>query len=543
MSKWLPYGPFARDVEKTPMGFADLKTRYAQSEEVIVGDLPPGTDAVICRTAFGAVHQFEMSGGRAVAPGLPPGTHAFEAWSCDQLLEEELSTIDGAVGSPPVMAFATSFVPEKVEEVLSWLRALRCTLVQVYDWMERYSAPLPSSGDYYDPLRRRLSRSALEQLVEGIHQMGAVAQAYAPVAAADPAFAREHKEWALFRSDGAPQALGDLLHIMDPASEGWQQHWTQSYVGAAEVIGFDGFHLDTYGYPRRAFLQDGSAISMGTAYQVFVDNLRTAAPSVMLSFNQVNGVPGAFPLPVGHAFRYVEVWPPNDGWRHLESLLARSAGNSAARGVLALYPPVWSGERRSALRTVCFSEAVATSLGSGLLVFGDCVGALSGPYYPDFEKLQLGEAARVLEWHRFSLRCRDLFSSGEDTSWVNIGDENGAVQVSVREAPVRPEPTAGVVFARVVRSGTVTAISCLDLSGSPSGSWAQPTAGGIASEALVRLLVATPERCRAEVATLDAAGGRFQSVELEEVAHREGKAVELSLPLRRGWAVARVTEY
>ncbi|MGH9029533.1 MAG: glycoside hydrolase family 66 protein, partial [Acidimicrobiales bacterium] len=348
---------------------------------------------------------------------------------------------------------------------------------------------------------------------------------------------------SLFRSDVAPQTLGDLLDIMDPANPGWQEHWMQSYVGAAEAIGFDGFHLDTYGYPRRAFLHDGSARPMGIAYRTFVDKLRATAPSATLSFNQVNGVPGAFRIPTAPAFRYVEVWPPNDGWRHLEPLLARSAGESAARGVLALYPRVWKGERRSALRTVCLSEAVATSLGSGLLVFGDCVGVLSGPYYPDHEALQAGEVAHVLEWHRFALRCRDLFSSGEDTSWVDIGDENGAAQVIVKEAPVRPEPTAGVVFARVVRSGPVTAVSCLDLSGSENGSWAEPTASGTVTVALVRLLVAVPERCRAEVATLETADGRFRPAQLKEVAHREGKAVELSLPLRRGWAVARVTEH
>ncbi len=524
------------------MGFADLKTRYAPSEEVVIGDLPRGTESVVCRTAFGETHQLELREGRAFAAALPSGTHAFEAWSRDQLLEEELATIDDAAGSPPVMAFATSFVPESVDKVLSWLRALRCTVVQVYDWMERYSAPLPSTEDYVDPLGRRLSRAALERLVQGIREMGAVAHAYAPVVAADPAFALAHGEWALFRSDGAPQTLENLLHVMDPGSIGWQEHWAKSYVEAAEKIGFDGLHLDTYGYPRRAFLHDGSERSMGPAYQAFVKRVRSAAPSATLSFNQVNGVPSAFSLPPAPAFRYVEVWPPNDKWYHLESLLARSAGTGAARGVLAIYPPVWEGERRSALRTVCVTEAVATLLGSALLVFGDGEGALSRPYYPDHQQLRAGEAVRVLEWHRFALRCRDLFSRGEDTSWVDVGDENGALHVSVEGVPVRPEPCAGGVFVRVVRTGPVTAVSCLDLSGSTDGSWARETGAGAAREALVRLLVAAPERCRAEVAALDAARGRFQAAELRDVAHREGRAVELSLPLGRGWAVARVTE-
>ena len=51
-----------------------------------------------------------------------------------------------------------------------------------------------------------------------------------------------------------------------------------------------------------------------------------ARPLEVLSFNQVNGVPRGFEPPASPSFRYVEVWPPNDKWRHLEGLLQRSAG-------------------------------------------------------------------------------------------------------------------------------------------------------------------------------------------------------------------------
>ncbi len=37
--------------------------------------------------------------------------------------------------------FATSFEVENVPAVLAWLRALRCTVVQIYDWMASYTAP------------------------------------------------------------------------------------------------------------------------------------------------------------------------------------------------------------------------------------------------------------------------------------------------------------------------------------------------------------------------------------------------------------------
>ncbi len=87
--------------------------------------------------------------------------------------------------------------------------------------------------------------------------MGAVAQAYAPVCASDEEFAASHAEWLLYRNDGAPESLGTLLQIMDPASGEWQEHWIESYGRALDELGFDGLHLDTYGYPRAALNDRG----------------------------------------------------------------------------------------------------------------------------------------------------------------------------------------------------------------------------------------------------------------------------------------------
>ena len=527
------------------MGFSDLKTRYSTSEPVIVGDLPPGTASVVCRSAFGLTHPAHIEAGAAVATNLPVGTHALEAWTEDgKLLCEEFTTVSRRPGDDPVMGFATSFDPPRVDEVLSWLCALRCTVVQFYDWMQRYSAPLPGGGEYADPLGRPLARSALERLVSGVRDLGAVAQAYAPICAAEPAYGETHRDWLLFRNDGTPQRLGNLLQIMDPASTAWQEHWLASYGGAADAIGFDGFHLDTYGYPRAPLDAFGSPRVMDHAYGVFVERVHAALPSATLSFNQVNGVPSGIEIPSPSSFRYVEVWPPNDRWRHLEGLISRSAGRYPWEGgALALYPPVWGGgDRDGALHTVMLTEAVTTSLGAGLLVFGDDAGVLCDPYYPNHERLRKGETSTVLDWHRFALRCRDLFRHGEDTSWCDIGDPNGAVQIETSGGAVSPEPDAGTLFARVVRTGSTTAISCIDLSGSATGSWADPTAGGKPQEARIQALVTDPGRCRAEVGVLGLAGGRFREVKLTPVSHGEGEAVELSLPIAEGWSVARIDE-
>ena len=101
----------------------------------------------------------------------------------------------------------------------------------------------------------------------------------------------------------------------------------------------------------------------------------------------------------------------------------------------------------------------------------------------------------ALAWHRFALRLRDLFLDGEDTTWYDVGDENGAVSVEW-DGPVRPEPVGGAVFARVVRSANDITVSVLDLSGSAEGSWSEPTGPGRCRSTIVRVLLDVPRSGR-----------------------------------------------
>jgi dextranase len=521
--------------------FRDLRTTYLAGDVVVVEDLPPGTLDVTVTTSWGDVIGAVVVDGVATVEGLPEGTHAFAAFSEDgQLLDEEFVGVRLTKGDDPVMGFVTSFDEASRESVLTWLRDLRCTVVQVYDWMETYTSPLASTSHYRDPLGRSIERAALEDLIEGIKDLGAVAQAYAPVCAADDAFASSHPQWLLFRNDGAPESLGTLLQIMNPANPGWQQHWIESYSRGLDALGFDGMHLDTYGYPRAALNVEGEPASVESGYAEFVASVRTARPDDVISFNQVNGVPRGFVTPTSPSFRYSEVWPPNDRWRHLEGLLARSAGNAATTGdVLAIYPPVWLGDRADALRTCVLSEAVVTTLGASTLQWGDADGVLRHPYYVDHEALSGDERATALEWHRFALRCRDLWTTGKDTSWYELTDENAAVIVT-SSVLASPEPLGGGLFCRVRRGDDRVAVALVDLTGSADGSWSSGSRRGTCRSAEVSILVDSPEEWCAQVAVLASNGGRFVDVATNATIHREGRAVTIAVPMETGWSVVRL---
>ena len=538
------------------MPLDDLRAFYRTGEEIELGRLPAGSSRVVARRADGRAIEAKMDHGTARLAGAVPGTYSVEALAPDgRSLAEELTTVGAHAGERPVHGFATSFDDESVPAVLEWLRALRCTVVQMYDWMASYTEPLRigalgPAGGWHDPSGRPVSFEALRSLASGIRAQGAVAHAYAPVYAVDLPFAADHPEMLMYRNDGAPQSFFDFIQLADPSNVDWQRHFAAAYGRAADSVGFDGFHIDTYGYPREAINRQGQSIDMPAAYRSFLSYFRSERPHDLVSFNQVNGVPSALELAPGPRFRYCEVWPPNSGWRHLEGLMDRSAGAAGhlgapaaadvVRGTIACYPPVWGGgDRQGALRTVVITEAVATCLGASALLFGDRTAALRDPYYPKHERLSGDEAATVIAWHRFALRCRDLFIDGEDTTWYEVEDENGAVALEW-DGPVRPEPVGRSLFARVSRSEGCVAVGVVDLSGSSHGRWSEVTGPGTCRSVRVQVLVPAPEEWAATAAVLGTNGDRFMPLPFTVVPHRQGRALQVEVPVESGWSVLRL---
>lgn len=550
-------GSCVGDGQERPL--EDLRAFYKIDEEVSVASLPAGTSHVVARRATGEVLEAGLDD-RARFGELPAGTYVIEARDAlSGLLAEGFTTVGAHAGERPVHGFATSFQDEDVPAVLEWHRSLRSTVVQIYDWMASYTEPLGPPTGWSDPSNRQVSFQALRALATGLLDSGAVAHAYAPVYAVGNDFAAQHPEMLMYQGDGKAIRFLDQIVLVNPADERWQHHFVATYGAAADAIGFGGFHIDTYGYPRIAHDAEGNAVDLRTAYESFLKFLRAARPADLISFNQVNGVPSAARVAAAPDFRYCEVWSPNNSWRHLEGLLDRSSGRAGLldlrrrdclmRGSIACYPPVWGidtptglveGDAREAsLRTVVSTEAIATCLGASALLYGDKTAALCDPYYPKHARLTAEEAATVVAWRHFALRCRDLFLEGEDTSWYEIGDENGSVAAEAA-APVLPEPVGGAAFARVVHGEGWLAVSVLDLTGSQDGRWTEPTQAGSLSSVSLRILLDHPDNWIAEAAVLGANGDRFMPIGTREISHRQGRAVYLGLPLVSGWSVLRL---
>jgi len=229
--------------------FPDVRAFYQTGEEISVATLPAESARVVASRATGELFEAELDDGARFAE-LPAGTYAIEALGADgRLLAEALTTVGAHPGERPVHGFATSFEGGDVPAVLGWHRALRSTVVQLYDWMASYTEPLGPKSGWKDPSNRPVSFDALRALAAGFRALGAVTLAYAPVYAVGIAFAADPPEMLMYQEDGVAIRFLDQIVLANPANAEWQRHFVAAYGSAADAIGFDGFHIDSYGYP------------------------------------------------------------------------------------------------------------------------------------------------------------------------------------------------------------------------------------------------------------------------------------------------------
>lgn len=84
--------------------------------------------------------------------------------------------------------------------------------------------------------------------------MGMKTLGYGAVYAASESYYREHPEQALYTSCGEPFRFIDIFYIMNIKNDNpWHYHIIEEYAEAVKKAGFDGIHMDTYGFPRLHF--------------------------------------------------------------------------------------------------------------------------------------------------------------------------------------------------------------------------------------------------------------------------------------------------
>lgn len=412
---------------------------------------------------------------------LPVGTYGVELTVADgpSPLARTAVEITADVRSRLRYGFVADYAPRRdIAPVTDLVRRLHLTGVQLYDWAYRHADLVGGGEDYTDALDRPVSLDTVRRLVTGIRAAGSRSFGYAAVYGVGRA---EWPTWAhaaLLTPTGAPYGLADFLSLVDPAEPSWLEHLGADLAASIAAVGLDGFHLDQYGYPKRAVRADGIVVDVADSFVTLVQAVRDRLPDSHLVFNNVNDFPtwrtGASPQDAV----YIEVWEPHLTLGSLGRVVARARAVGAGKPVvIAAYQHVYdvATVAESDLASA-FTMATLFSHGATHLLAGDGDRILVDPYYVRNHTVEPSTATLLARWYDFLVEHDALLvdPSVVDVTGAYAGPYNDDVDVTFAHARVGSEAVAGSVWRRVTRAGDALVVHLVNLVGQQDTRWDAP---------------------------------------------------------------------
>ena len=465
-------------------------------------------------------------------PALPAGGYGVELVTVDGVVQGRTALeITANARMTLRYGFVVDYRPGRdLGAISDNMRRLHLTGIQFYDWAYRHADLLGGGETYDDALGQPVSLDTVRSLIGTCHDVGSDALGYAAVYAVGP---QEWAKWehnALLTASGNAYALGDFLFIVDPGATDWLDHFTADLSAAADEVGFDGFHLDQYGYPKRAHRPDGELVDVARSFSTMITAVRDALPDARLVFNNVNDFPTWSSATAPQDAVYIEVWAPHVGLGHLAQVAARARAVSAGKPVvIAAYQHVYDNAPAS-VSDVATALTMATlySHGATQLLCGEADRILVDPYYVRNHVIETSTADLLRRWYDFLVEHAELLTAQDINEVTGSYAEsyNDDMDVSYTGATVTALATAGTVWRRITSVGDRLVMHLINLTGQDDTLWDtprnQPGDPGVATlrirrvgTELPRVRVADPDR-QAHLIDLDvvADGDGFARAEL-----------------------------
>ncbi|HEY5832761.1 glycoside hydrolase family 66 protein [Streptomyces sp.] len=358
------------------------------------------------------------------------------------------------------------------------LRRLHLTGVQFYDWAYRHADLVGGGETYDDALGQPVALSTVRALVDLCHQVGSDALGYAAVYAVGP---KEWPEWehdALLTPTGAPYGLGDFLFLVDPATDDWLEHFTGDLAASVDRVGFDGFHLDQYGYPKRAHRPGGEPVDVAGSFTTMIGRVRAALPGARLVFNNVNDFPTWATAHAPQDAVYIEVWEPSTGLEHLAQVATRARAEGAGKPVVvAAYQHVYDSAPAAASDlATALTMATLHSHGATQLLCGEADRILVDPYYVRNHTVEPSTAALLRRWYDFLVEHAELLTAPgiADVTGSYAGGYNDDLDVRYADTAVGHPVAPGRVWRRVTQAGDRLVVHLINLAGQEDTLWDAP---------------------------------------------------------------------
>lgn len=365
--------------------------------------------------------------------------------------------------------FLSDFAPEEADEtdVLAMAKH-HVNAVQFYDWSFRHDSLVSDTEEYADMMGKRNSLLVICRKIESCHARGMRALGYGAVYAASEAFAVNHADWRLYARKDDPLRFIGVFAIMNLES-GWAEHIVSQYRAAVQA-GFDGIHMDTYGFPKTALDASGGTVHLEDDFAPLIQRAREALPEAALVFNNVGGWPVERTMESSVDAVYIEVWPPFERYEHIKQIIL-SAKAAKKPVVLAAYPaPFRLDTPKRALEAQLVLMSAIAAHGATQLWFGEQNAALTQGYYADYTRLSVEQEAKLRAYDDFFVRYQTLLFSDAltDVSWTHCGWDN---EEYACDAPYSVCGEGGKLWLILREDHTRKLIVLINLCGDESSLW------------------------------------------------------------------------
>ncbi|HEX4444290.1 MAG TPA: glycoside hydrolase family 66 protein [Galbitalea sp.] len=409
---------------------------------------------------------------------LPVGTYGIELVTSDAILSTAVEVAE--IGRSRLRyGFVVDYSPGRdLSGISDTIRRLHLNGIQFYDWAYRHANLLGGGAEYRDALDQPISLATVRDLIAAVKESGASAVGYAAVYAVGPAEWDEWKHRALLTATGEPYALEDFLFLVDPAAPDWLESFSSQLSAAASDLGFSGFHLDQYGYPKRATRADGETIDVATSFTAMIAAVRERLPSAHLVFNNVNDFPTWATASAPLDAVYIEPWEPTVTLGSLGSVVSRARSVAAGKPiVIAAYQHVYdSATAVEADLATSFTMATLFSHGATQLLAGETDRILVDPYYVRNHVIEPSTSSLLKRWYDFLVEHDELLlePSIVDATSSYVGAYNSDCDVEFDSATTSDAAVPGSVWRRVTLAGDRLVVHLINLLGQDDALWDAP---------------------------------------------------------------------
>lgn len=321
---------------------------------------------------------------------------------------------------------------DNTNDDIIWMLCQHINYIQFYDWSKSHSDMVSKEIDYKDMMGKENNINIIKSKISESKKHGIKSIAYGPIYASDKNYYELHKEEAYYSTKDNPLKFIDTFYFMNlTLKSNWVNHISSQYNKAINLLGFDGIHMDTYGYPKRALDYEGNICLLEDQIPAFIDKvIEKTNPNSDMIFNNVGNWPVKSLLNSKLRAVYIEVWPPYNSFVDLKNIILNTLeGNKPI--IIAAYIASFRLDRKNALYSAILTTLTINFNGASHLFLGEDSGVLTQGYYCDYEVLTNIEKNKILLYQDFFAIYQDLLydKSLKDVTLTYCGGENEEYKV------------------------------------------------------------------------------------------------------------------